>query len=538
MRKRQQQPHFEHHRREAALTRSQFRLALLVLFVGLSVVVGSQSRGIHADTVTTPQFASAMSGQCLDDYHDSSTNDNPVVMWPCDGSPGEHWTVNGQYIQINGLCLDVKQGGTANGSLVEIYTCHNGTNQQWNRGPAKSINSQTYYDYVNANSGTCLDGLAPGTANGTQIQIWKCNGDTQQYWVPGSKTVVTTPVPTPTPTSGGGGGGGTKPTPTPGGGGSGGGGGGSGGGSGSGSGSGGGSTSGGGGGGGGIVSSGGITSTAAAPTTPGNFTAVADNTNAVISLSWTASSDVAGIQSYQLERSIDNATWQILSTNITDVTYDDTTVDFGVHYYYRIKAIDYNGNESGYATADATTAAFVGTATSGGGSTSYTSDDGLATVTLPDGAVAGSVDCSVTVDTTTNFTTKQRKVVAGPYQLLCKDANANTVTSFSQPLAWSVKLKNKLKGVTKPTAYTADANANLNAISNAKFSNSSKVMTFTTTTANDVLVLGTITHGISWDLVVIILVILGVMGGVAVLILRRQQKSNYDDYLRTKYYNL
>jgi len=33
----------------------------------------------------------------------------------------------------SGLCLDVIGAGTANGVLVEIWTCNGGTNQQWSR---------------------------------------------------------------------------------------------------------------------------------------------------------------------------------------------------------------------------------------------------------------------------------------------------------------------------------------------------------------------------------------------------------------------
>jgi hypothetical protein len=33
----------------------------------------------------------------------------------------------------SGLCLDVTGGGTGNGSAVEIWTCNGATNQKWTR---------------------------------------------------------------------------------------------------------------------------------------------------------------------------------------------------------------------------------------------------------------------------------------------------------------------------------------------------------------------------------------------------------------------
>jgi hypothetical protein len=32
----------------------------------------------------------------------------------------------------SGLCLDASGNGTANGTLIHLWACHGGTNQQWN----------------------------------------------------------------------------------------------------------------------------------------------------------------------------------------------------------------------------------------------------------------------------------------------------------------------------------------------------------------------------------------------------------------------
>ena len=73
-------------------------------------------------------------------------------------------------------CLDVHGAGTADGTAVEIYDCNGGTNQQWTLNSDGTI--------VGVGSGKCLDATGHGTANGTLIQIWTCNGGSQPEVVP------------------------------------------------------------------------------------------------------------------------------------------------------------------------------------------------------------------------------------------------------------------------------------------------------------------------------------------------------------------
>jgi len=70
-------------------------------------------------------------------------------------------------------CLDITGNRTANGTLIEWWTCNGGGNQQW-----QSVNGQL----VNPASGKCLDDPASNTANGTQLVLWTCNGGLNQQW--------------------------------------------------------------------------------------------------------------------------------------------------------------------------------------------------------------------------------------------------------------------------------------------------------------------------------------------------------------------
>jgi chitinase len=78
----------------------------------------------------------------------------------------------GQITGYGGKCVDVAGANTANGTQVQLFTC-NGTNaQQWtvqSNGTLQSL-------------GKCMDVTAAGTANGTKVQLYDCNGTGAQQW--------------------------------------------------------------------------------------------------------------------------------------------------------------------------------------------------------------------------------------------------------------------------------------------------------------------------------------------------------------------
>ncbi|MEU1472372.1 RICIN domain-containing protein [Streptomyces sp. NPDC005761] len=81
-------------------------------------------------------------------------------------------TATGQITGLAGKCVDVAAAGTANGTPVQLYDC-NGTNaQQWDVGSDGSIKAL----------GKCLDVTSAGTADGTPVQLWDCNGSAAQRW--------------------------------------------------------------------------------------------------------------------------------------------------------------------------------------------------------------------------------------------------------------------------------------------------------------------------------------------------------------------
>jgi alpha-galactosidase len=74
-------------------------------------------------------------------------------------------------------CLDVPNSTTTAGTQVEIWSCNGGTNQTWTRS---SSNQLTVYS---GSGQMCLDANDNQTAAGTKVVIWGCNGQPNQQWV-------------------------------------------------------------------------------------------------------------------------------------------------------------------------------------------------------------------------------------------------------------------------------------------------------------------------------------------------------------------
>jgi alpha-galactosidase len=60
------------------------------------------------------------------------------------------------------------------GAQAQIWDCTGGTNQQWSFNADGTIRS--------VSSGLCLDVNNQGTANGTTVLVWTCNGQQNQRW--------------------------------------------------------------------------------------------------------------------------------------------------------------------------------------------------------------------------------------------------------------------------------------------------------------------------------------------------------------------
>jgi type 1 glutamine amidotransferase len=116
----------------------------------------------------------AAGGKCVDVSGASSADGTKIQLWSCHGGTNQQWTVSGSTLRALNKCMGVAGGGTANGGLVQLSTCNGGGGQNWTAGANGSL--------VNTQSGKCLDANGASSADGTQLIIWTCHGGTNQRW--------------------------------------------------------------------------------------------------------------------------------------------------------------------------------------------------------------------------------------------------------------------------------------------------------------------------------------------------------------------
>jgi hypothetical protein len=105
---------------------------------------------------------------------DTGVDHAAVQLWGCPGyAVDQHWThsANGS-LETLGRCLDLAGNGTANGTKVQLWDCNGVGGQKWTQQADGSL--------LNPQSGRCLDSPSGATANGTRLQIWDCNGGAPQ----------------------------------------------------------------------------------------------------------------------------------------------------------------------------------------------------------------------------------------------------------------------------------------------------------------------------------------------------------------------
>jgi non-reducing end alpha-L-arabinofuranosidase len=116
-------------------------------------------------------------GQCLDVAgDDTGLAGAQVQIWTCQSAAvDQHWTqLSNDSLRTLGRCLDLGGDGTAPGTKLDLWNCNGLGGQQFVPQPNGTL--------YNPQSGLCLDDPSGSTTNGTQVQIWNCNGNVAQNW--------------------------------------------------------------------------------------------------------------------------------------------------------------------------------------------------------------------------------------------------------------------------------------------------------------------------------------------------------------------
>jgi alpha-galactosidase len=82
-----------------------------------------------------------------------------------------------------GKCLDVPNLSQVNGTQLEIWDCNGGSNQIWTYTSSRQL---TVYG-----GAKCLDAYDNQTAPGTKVEIWSCNGGANQQWQVNANGTIT-----------------------------------------------------------------------------------------------------------------------------------------------------------------------------------------------------------------------------------------------------------------------------------------------------------------------------------------------------------
>jgi beta-glucanase (GH16 family) len=126
-----------------------------------------------AATATATGPVTGLDGLCLANQNSLNTAANPIAVRTCDGSPGEQWSpYTDATLRSQGGCLDVVGGGTASGTDVDWYPCNGTVAQYWTH--------ESDGELVNPNSGLCL--TVPGGQIGWRLDVETCTDAADQRW--------------------------------------------------------------------------------------------------------------------------------------------------------------------------------------------------------------------------------------------------------------------------------------------------------------------------------------------------------------------
>ena len=123
-------------------------------------------------TPPVQQYSDAGSGRCVSNPTTTGTNGVQLQILDCANTTNQQISSVGSTLQVLGKCFDVQGRHTTPGTVVDLYTCNGGTNQQWTFNDDGTI--------VGVGSGLCLAVAGSATASGSGLDIETCNGASSQ----------------------------------------------------------------------------------------------------------------------------------------------------------------------------------------------------------------------------------------------------------------------------------------------------------------------------------------------------------------------
>ncbi|MEV5151380.1 RICIN domain-containing protein [Streptomyces werraensis] len=105
----------------------------------------------------------------------AATDGTRLQIWDCDGGSWQKidFRPDGT-ARMFGLCMDVAGASRDSGAPIQLARCNGGWAQKF------KVNSA--HDLVNTEIGKCVDVTDQRTANGAMLQQWTCYGTDNQKW--------------------------------------------------------------------------------------------------------------------------------------------------------------------------------------------------------------------------------------------------------------------------------------------------------------------------------------------------------------------
>jgi hypothetical protein len=112
-------------------------------------------------------------GECVDVQDGGTADGTPLVVVHCHGSPNERWFIKSGVISENfGSCMDVQNSSPNDGAAIVLVTCNGTPSQQW------SISAGQIVGLVNK----CLTETGGISAGQTPLILFTCNSNPGQIW--------------------------------------------------------------------------------------------------------------------------------------------------------------------------------------------------------------------------------------------------------------------------------------------------------------------------------------------------------------------
>ncbi|MEV5843301.1 RICIN domain-containing protein [Streptomyces sp. NPDC051985] len=165
--------------------RSTAAAAVAVVAASLLTAAGASSPASAAALPTgNVTLLNAASGKCVDAKAAATADGTVVQQYTCNNTTAQQWSLtstSGGYVRINNAnntneVLDVTGVSTADSAAVQLWTYGGGSNQQW----LPVDDGGGAYHFVNRNSGKCLDDPGASTADSVQFVQYTCNGTAAQ----------------------------------------------------------------------------------------------------------------------------------------------------------------------------------------------------------------------------------------------------------------------------------------------------------------------------------------------------------------------